>query len=498
MPVELADNFRMTPQLIIVLTIFFFLVGACVGSFLNVVIWRLPHRGREVMYLGKKGRMTLSWPPSHCPMCDKPIEWYRNIPVLSYILLRGKCANCRAAIPIRYPLVELATSLLWGGMFLAYFVSPVLVRVYPWQQGVGITTVQDGWPVYVLHVIFASALLAASAIDADLFIIPLAITWFLAIWGLLGTSLVGPSLTKSFAIIPALAPAGWALAKPVIGAVIGLIIANLLLMLKILPRSFPWEFEVQEEKAPSTGTADSSTTSGKADEKSHPKPGEELLAPPPRLTKFGFAVAGALAVVALIIILWFTISQFAAAVAGIAGAIVIFLIGVLPRDAGQIDVTDDVVDEISVEGVRKEMFKEILFLAIPAACAGLAYILPFDLPQVPWLMRLLGSLLGLLTGGAVVWLIRVGGSIAFNKQAMGIGDVHLMAGIGAVIGAPLVLIAFFTAPFVGILWAMVLKILRKPNVLPYGPWLSVASIMVIFVGNPLICWWLNVAMGMAC
>src|ERR1043166_9385029 len=105
------------------------------------------------------------------------------------------------------------------------------------------------------------------------------------------------------------------------------------------------------------------------------------------------------------------------------------------------------------------MLKEVLFLAIPVAGAVVGHLVPGELPQVPWLARLLGSVLGLLVGGGVVWAIRVGGSMAFNKQAMGIGDVHLMAGVGAVIGGPLVLVAFFTAPFIGILWAGVLKIL---------------------------------------
>src|ERR1044071_306466 len=95
------------PQLIL-FTVFVFLVGACVGSFLNVVIWRLPNRGREVLFMEKRGRLTLSWPPSHCPVCDAPIHWYQNLPILSYIFLCGKCAKCRTPIAIRYPLVELS------------------------------------------------------------------------------------------------------------------------------------------------------------------------------------------------------------------------------------------------------------------------------------------------------------------------------------------------------------------------------------------------------
>jgi leader peptidase (prepilin peptidase)/N-methyltransferase len=70
-----------------------------------------------------------------------------------------------------------------------------------------------------------------------------------------------------------------------------------------------------------------------------------------------------------------------------------------------------------------------------------------------------------------------------------------MAGVGAVIGGPLVLVAFFISPFPGILWAILLKLMGKPNVLPYGPWLSVSSILVLLLGNPIICWYVTIAMG---
>jgi prepilin signal peptidase PulO-like enzyme (type II secretory pathway) len=276
-------------------------------------------------------------------------------------------------------------------------------------------------------------------------------------------------------------------------------------MLRVLPRSFPWEFEdeastssQESRKGMEAGRDSKGDRPGKkadAGESAKKGPEEEPLAPPPKLTKFWPAVIAAVAIVAVIVGLWLAGYRQAAALAGVAGAILVFLIGVLPRDAGQIDVTDEVMDEISEGNIRVEILKEALFLAIPVACAALAYLLPLQLPEVPWLMRLLGSVFGLLVGGGVVWLIRIGGSIAFNKQAMGIGDVHLMAGVGAVIGAPLVLVAFFTAPFVGILWAILLKLMGKPNVLPYGPWLSVASIMALLLGNPIICWYMVLALG---
>lgn len=77
------------------------LIGVCVGSFLNVVIYRLP-RG-----------MSLAMPPSHCPSCNRRLRWFENIPILSYLFLRGRCRTCRARISPRYTVVELANGALW-------------------------------------------------------------------------------------------------------------------------------------------------------------------------------------------------------------------------------------------------------------------------------------------------------------------------------------------------------------------------------------------------
>jgi len=88
----------------------FFMVGGCVGSFLNVVVYRLP------------AGMSISWPGSHCPRCNHPIRAHDNIPVLAWLWLRGRCRDCRERISFRYPLVEAVTAAL----FLLLFVVEVL------------------------------------------------------------------------------------------------------------------------------------------------------------------------------------------------------------------------------------------------------------------------------------------------------------------------------------------------------------------------------------
>ena len=93
--------------LLSILGLFSFGLGACIASFLNVVIWRVP-RGESIVS-----------PPSHCPKCNALIKWYQNIPILSWLALRGKCANCKAPISPRYILIEA----LGGVLFLAAFVK---------------------------------------------------------------------------------------------------------------------------------------------------------------------------------------------------------------------------------------------------------------------------------------------------------------------------------------------------------------------------------------
>ncbi len=99
--------------------VLFGVFGVCVGSFSNVVIYRLPRK------------MSLAKPSSHCPACDHPLARYDNIPLFSYLFLGGKCRYCRTPITPRYFFVELVTGLLWLGVFfLFYNVSPYLSIMY--------------------------------------------------------------------------------------------------------------------------------------------------------------------------------------------------------------------------------------------------------------------------------------------------------------------------------------------------------------------------------
>jgi len=126
------------PNYLILMFVSVFVLGAIVGSFLNVCIYRIP-AGQSIVF-----------PASHCPVCAASLRWYHNVPILSFLLLRAKCAFCGVKISWRYPLVELLTALLFVLVF-SYFGLSVISLVF---------------------FLFVSALVVISFIDLDCQIIP--------------------------------------------------------------------------------------------------------------------------------------------------------------------------------------------------------------------------------------------------------------------------------------------------------------------------------------
>jgi leader peptidase (prepilin peptidase)/N-methyltransferase len=358
-----------------ILMVFIFAYGAVVGSFLNVVIYRLPRD------------KSLVFPPSACPSCNTHIRWYDNIPLFSWLILRAKCRVCKAPISIRYFLIELLTACLALFVYLWYFYFQKrqlgLEGAYAFQM-----FFKGGWLVYLNAVVLICAFLAASAIDLELWIIPLGICWFVTAVGMAAGTLAGfviePAQIDIYQLFPTV---GTKTAAVSFGAALGLIFSLAGLWSGMIKPSYP----MQE--------------------------GENV-------------------------------------------------------NESDVKYND-----------RKEIFKEIVFLlpVILGAIAGYwllqvgsvkhAFV---NIMQIHAVKGFTGALAGYLAGCAVVWATRIFGTLAFGREAMGLGDVHLMGAAGAVIGSQMVVLAFFIAPFFGLVWALYQWIFKKSRQIPYGPFLSIA------------------------
>ncbi|PKL46168.1 MAG: hypothetical protein CVV39_07560 [Planctomycetes bacterium HGW-Planctomycetes-1] len=365
---------------------FLFAVGACVGSFLNVVIYRLPKD------------LSLIHPGSGCPACKTPIAFYDNIPLLSWLLLLGKCRKCKAKISPRYFIVELLTALLFVALYWIYFQTSL-------RRGTG-GFFEGGYLLYLVHIIMLAAFIAASAIDLELSVIPLSICWFVTAVGFVGSAIAGfvyaPEVIRGYDLFPTASAKFAVLAA---GALAGLIISIFLLLTGLIKTSYPSEKQETE-----------TTESAQPENYNH----------------------------------------------------------------------------------RLEMLKEVIFL-LPIILGAFAAFKIYknvprftdwwiDFSQVPVISGLFGSLWGYLIGCAVVWITRILGTLVFGREAMGLGDVHLMGAAGAVLGPLPVVAAFFIAPFFGLSWAAFCMFFKKIRQIPYGPFLSMGVFAVMILHNAVISW----------
>ena len=375
--------------------VFIFAFGCCVGSFLNVVIYRLPRD------------KSLVKPGSACPACGRHIRFYDNIPLVSWVVLKAKCRYCKAPISPRYFIIELLTGVVFVGLFILYFRMDLRAGIGSFGQG--------GWFIYLLHIALLAALIAASAIDLELWVIPLSICWFVTGAGLIGSVLgvyvIDPKDVYGYALFPSasrdiLNLKEVTVVSLAVGAAIGMAISLLLLATGLIKRSY----EAEE------GTEDSAES-------------------PERQAEPEF-------------------------------------------------------------NHRLEICREIVFLLPIIICSVGLCLLSLKYPQIhnwwlnssqkPAIAGLAGSLWGYFVGCGIVWATRIFGTLGFGREAMGLGDVHLMGAAGAVLGPVFVVAAFFIAPFFGLAWAGFQMLSKKTRQIPYGPFLSLGVLAVMILHDRII------------
>ncbi len=182
------------------LGLWFAALGGAVGSFLNVVVYRLP-AGKSLVH-----------PPSHCPKCGHAIRWHDNVPVLGWLLLNGRCRDCRAPISARYPLVEAVTALMFLAVGLAEQAGSVA------DAGLALATAGYGF-------VLLSTLLAAALIEYDGHPLPVSLALPAWVVGLL-LPLAWPGV-RAWHVVAGLSGPLAGLADGAAGVAAGLVLAGL-------------------------------------------------------------------------------------------------------------------------------------------------------------------------------------------------------------------------------------------------------------------------------
>ncbi|MBW3541114.1 MAG: prepilin peptidase [Planctomycetes bacterium] len=327
---------------------FLFALGAVLGSFLNVCAYRIPQHERLFDQL-----KSLTSPPSSCPHCAHPILRRDNVPVLSWLMLGGRCRYCRGRISPRYPLVELANGLLFvavylvevpGGWRASLADSGTYSPLGPQILAEGLSA--EAWLHwrYAYHMVLMQALVVATLIDFDTFTIPDASTLPAMAVGVLGAAAIG----------------------------------------------------------------------------------QVFLVP-----------------------LWFQDPVF-----------VSHLPPLLRLDFGS--------SPVELAGAARSSWVPIAGLDVPQWV--------FEHPR---LHGLAVSMAGLLVGGGLVWGLRILGGAALGEEAMGFGDVVLMATIGSFLGWQPTIVAFIIAPVFALAVHAVRWLRAGHREIPFGPYLSLGALVVL-------------------
>lgn len=363
--------------------IFMFALGACVGSFVNVVAWRWPRR---------QGIVT---PPSRCTTCGRSLRWWENVPLVSWVALRGRCRTCGVRLGAGHVLVEAGAGALFAGTFILLFCGPWRepaspdanwwIRLGPWGAMPALVAVLTLW----------GGLLAVGLIDADTGYVPLPLTGLVTGVGLVAMLIQAIAFRGASGALAAGWPCG---------------------------------------------------------------------APPPAWCAAG--VGGLL---------------------GVAAAAVALQLGLLWRT---FDASDDSRDWTASRS-RREVLKEVPFLMLPLIGMVLGHRFATTgalAAEGPIWLSLGASGLGLLVAAGSIWITRILGTLAFGREAMGLGDVHIMAAAGVVLGWRDAALVYLAAPFLALVWVALSGGLARwrggqAREMPYGPHLAMACV-VVHLGRP--------------
>lgn len=449
---------------------FFTSLGLCLGSFLNVVIHRLP-AGLSIN--------SPTW--SFCPHCTNRIAWYDNVPVIGYLRLGARCRNCWSPISPRYPIVEIMTALTILVLFDTFFIAQArdgLLHVPELSWRIG-----EDWPIFVAHVILFASLLAMSGIDMECYWVDIRFTHFAALSGLVLHTIWTPLHSRQWPRpFDATAFAG-------VAAMVGF--GGALLIMNAL------RGEARDEAAESEAEPAESN-----DESSDDEGGCRWTSPVRSLS------------LPLAVLLFVLVASAGAAIGtertvpmGVRfGVPLVFLVLIVLRGASHSRPSDvEIMEAIESEsvGTRRRTLGE-LGLLLPGIVLGAAAVWSVLTQPVvaetveralnwrptggSWrpLWGFSTAVSGYVLGAGIGWCVRILANLAFGKEAYGTGDIHMMAAAGAVTGWQVVLMGFMLACFLAMAAWLVLLPFKRSRAIPLGPWLSLGFLTAVVFYQTLV------------
>lgn len=440
-----------------------YLTGLCVGSFLNVVIYRLP-RGLSIS--------KPTW--SFCPQCKATLRWYDNLPVLGWLLLRARCRYCHQPISAQYPLVEAITGLAFILTYYLLFVTNARVLDV---SGAGVGTLAAAWPTDIpllfAWLVLVAVLVACSTMDLLLYVVDTRVTDVALVAGIVLYALwPRPEFFAERAATPAAA------AALVAAAVSGLML---------------WRANRRGSSADEEGLGLEAL-------------GEDAGAASPSST---FTAATVIAIVVFVgLAVWLLAGAASPALGsgGVWGLVVpgafLALFAAMVLAGGQPrEVDEELRAAIEAEAptARRVAIKELLWLTPALLTAVMTYFVVCNVPAINGLWQSavrwtpvghvapLGGMTfaihGAIVAAAVGWIIRIFFTLAFGREAFGTGDIYILAAAGAVGGWDIALLGFLLSVPIALLGWIVSLLLKRTAMIPFGPPLAIGFLAALWLNR---------------
>ncbi len=458
--------------------------GLCLGSFLNAVIYRLP-RNRSLL--------RPLW--SACPNCRHRIRWYDNLPVISFILLGGRCRDCSMPIATHYVVVELSTALIVLMLLDAFFIGQVRTGLSSTPFGLTEHLSLD-WPIFMAHVVLFACLLPMSVIDIEHYWVDIRFTNFATVAGFAFHALWTPRHSGTWS-------------RPWDTTAVACLFV-------VVALGALWVLEACRVEA------DDEETDEAADEEPEPSTGSEPPSPcrlPPSFTSPSRAagwVAGVLLVMLLLLLFADETDLFHVGYQHAGRALLpLLMFFALIISMSTVKRSSDQEIATAIHEERHEARRMVLaelWMFVPVVVAGLfgwwivarggdlseriSQALDSHVRVTSFAMlRTWNPLLGLATAasgyviaGSIGWAVRIGFTLVFGKEAFGTGDIHLMAAAGCIAGWPVVVLGFFlTCVLASVGWLVTLPF-KRTRAVPLGPWLSLSFLAVVVFYDSIVEW----------
>lgn len=434
------------------------LLGLAVGSFLNVVVYRLP-RGLSI------GEPVWSF----CPHCKRTLAWFDNLPVLGWLLVRGRCRYCHAPVSVQYPLVEAATGLVFVVVHHLIFVDKA-------RYGLSDPQLPLDWPVLAAWLVLAAALIACAAMDIVSYMIDTSVTNWAA-----GLGLALLVIWPNAQLHQAEAASAWG--------------AGALAACAVALGALWWTVWRQREKP-----ADEQAGAEPAGEADADSAGSAATAP----AGGAWSVAGVLLFVAIAGLLLAATAGLVPAkyASGLVPSGLLALLVVMAVSGGQPRQADAELHEaIEAEApqARRLILSELAWLS-PSILAGalVAWLVFQSVAAEAWrgavawklpggLMPLTGAAyaaLSLVVAAGAGWAIRIVFTLILGREAFGLGDIYILAAIGAAAGWDIALLSFLLAvPIALAAWLLGL-LAKRSAMIAFGPPLALGALAALWLSRP--------------